>query len=212
MNTGLLQSSGSLDSFARSLSSDSQMITFKTTGASGNELTHNVSAISDGAMVKSEDVANNSNNVGGHLDALAEAAASATSVLSDLMNTTTSTGAASTSSSPSPAMTIVSASNQLQQHHPTTTTIKFFDASSKQFTLSSPLLQSPVNPPTNILSTSNGTSAAPATVHTVVTTIQGSTTTSGKTTTPAKSFRGGAKTKDEKEEVSVYFLFFFHTS
>lgn len=147
-------------------------------------------------MVKSEDSGPsssvNSTGTGGHLDALAEAAASATSVLSDLMSTTT----------PSAASTSIAASPQHQQHQqPTTTTIKYFDAGSKQFTLTSPLLQSPVNhPPANILSNSSNGNAVP----TVVTTIPGTTTTSAsnKVTTMSKTVRGiTAKAKDEKEEV-----------
>lgn len=150
-------------------------------------------------MVKSEDSGPsstvNNTSTGGHLDALAEAAASATSVLSDLMSTTM----------PSTTATTIAASPQHQQHQqPTTTTIKYFDAGAKQFTLTSPLLQSPVNPPANILSNSSNGTAVP----TVVTTIPGTTTTSAaavsnKVTTLTKTVRGiNAKAKEEKEEVS----------
>ncbi|XP_058838311.1 host cell factor isoform X2 [Topomyia yanbarensis] len=201
LNSGLLQTRGTIDDFTRTMSFDNRTITFKTSGA-GNELTpvttdgnQFLSQIPSGAMVKSED-----NSAGGHLDALAEAAASATSVPSDLLNTT-NPSSASSSSSLSGALTIAVASPQQQQS--TTTTIKYFDANSKQFTLSSPLLQSPVNPPANILSNSNGTSVGTA-VPTVVTTIQGSTAaTTGKGTALAKTVRAVAKTKDEKEENKI---------
>nr|XP_029730988.1 host cell factor-like isoform X2 [Aedes albopictus] len=203
LNSGLLQSSGTIDGFTRSLSGETQTITFKTTG-NGSELTQ-VATLADGtqlvaqlptsSMVKSEESSNAT--AGGHLDALAEAAASATSVLSDLMGSTSSSSAVS--SSPSGVLTIAAASPQTQQQQPATaTTIKYFDANSKQFMLTSPLLQSPVNPPANILSnSSNGT------VPTVVTTIPGTTSAAAgnKLVTTTKTVRGTtAKAKDEKED------------
>ncbi|XP_055536025.1 host cell factor isoform X2 [Wyeomyia smithii] len=207
LNSGLLQSSGTIEGFSRSLSNDTQTITFKTTSAS-SELTQVAatdgsqfvtSQASSGAMVKSED---SSASAGGHLDALAEAAASATSVPSDILSTTASNTAASVARAP---LTIAVASPQ--QPQASTTTIKYFDANSKQFTLSSPLLQSPVNPPANILSNSNGNGMAGVTgtaVPTVVTTIQGSTVTAaGKNTTIAKSVRPSVKTKEEKDDPKI---------
>ncbi|XP_021706289.1 host cell factor isoform X2 [Aedes aegypti] len=208
LNSGLLQSSSTMEGFTRSLSGETQTITFKTTG-NGSELTQ-VATLADGtqlvaqlpssSMVKSEDPTNTINtSTGGHLDALAEAAASATSVLSDLMSTTSSS---TVSSSPSGVLTIA-ASPQTQQ--PTATTIKYFDANSansKQFMLTSPVLQSPVNPPANILSnSSNGTMNS--SVPTVVTTIPGTTANpaSNKIITSTKTIRGtNAKAKDEKED------------
>ncbi|XP_053684256.1 host cell factor isoform X2 [Sabethes cyaneus] len=205
LNSGLLQSSATIEGFTRSVSNDTQTITFKTTSAV-SELTP-VAAdgsqflskqLSSGAMVKSED---SSVNAGGHLDALAEAAASATSVPSDILSTTASTPA-SVARAP---LTIAVASTQPSQT--STTTIKYFDANSKQFTLSSPLLQSPVNPPANILSNSNGNSIVGATgtaVPTVVTTIQGSAVSAaGKNTIAAKSGRPSVKTKEEKDDPKI---------
>ncbi|EAT39289.1 AAEL008905-PA [Aedes aegypti] len=208
LNSGLLQSSSTMEGFTRSLSGETQTITFKTTG-NGSELTQ-VATLADGtqlvaqlpssSMVKSEDPTNTINtSTGGHLDALAEAAASATSVLSDLMSTTSSS---TVSSSPSGVLTIA-ASPQTQQ--PTATTIKYFDANStnsKQFMLTSPLLQSPVNPPANILSNSNN-GTMNSSVPTVVTTIPGTTanSASNKIITTTKTIRGtNAKAKDEKED------------
>lgn len=79
LNSGLLQSSSTLDGFSRSLSGETQTITFKTTG-NGSELTQ-VATLADGtqlvaqlptsSMVKSEE--SNNATSGGHLDALAEA-------------------------------------------------------------------------------------------------------------------------------------------
>ncbi|XP_055591649.1 host cell factor isoform X2 [Uranotaenia lowii] len=184
LNTGLLQASGSeLGSSA----DGTQFITHLTSTAS-----------TTGGIVKPDNSISNSNNVaGGHLDALAEAAASATSVLSDLMSTTS----ANTSSSTAGTFTLATATPQ-QSLTGNNTTIKYFDANSKQFTISSPLLQSPVNPPqANILSNSNGNAGVP----TVVTTIPGTTPTSTSkvTITPKTAVRSIGKTKEEKEELKI---------
>lgn len=193
------------------LSNDSQTITFKTTSAdlsSSDVATPQfISQTPPAESTTSAASSTTSVTTGSHLDALAEAAASATSVLSDLMTSTASTASSlsatsTVSSSPSGAAIPVAAVSPQQRQQPVTTTVKYFDANSRQFTLSSPLLQSPVGvPPANILANSNGNVAnAPTAAPAIVTTIQGTTTTQAKVTTVAKAGRG--KAKEEKEDVS----------
>lgn len=192
------------------LSNDSQTITFKTTSADLSSadvaMPQFISQTPPAESTTSAASSTTSVTTGSHLDALAEAAASATSVLSDLMTSTASTASSlsatsTVSSSPSGAAIPVAAVSPQQRQQPVTTTVKYFDANSRQFTLSSPLLQSPVGvPPANILANSNGNVAAPTVAPTIVTTIQGTTTTQAKVTTVAKVGRG--KAKEEKEDVS----------
>ncbi|XP_050092657.1 host cell factor isoform X2 [Anopheles aquasalis] len=138
----------------------------------------------------------------GHLDALAEAAASATSALSsELINCSgASTNVSTVAGGVLMGDLLTSTQSSTQQHH--ISSIKFADGSTKQYTMSGPLLGIPSVGINNGTSMSNNTSSAvksQGSVQIAVTNPGNNALASAKIANPT-SGRTPERAKEEKEE------------